>query len=100
LKKLETLKKTRDKKTNTYSYLQYKQRKITYQKRPKEASENQYKRKKKPTETQYKPKNENLVQYFDFKWTSRNYKCIEFQKLLHDQSLQQMPIVSRQKLSW
>ena len=36
----------------------------------------QYKPLKKSTETQYKPKNENLVQYFDFKWTSGNYKCV------------------------
>ena len=31
---------------------------------------------KKPTETQKKPKNENPVQYFDFKWTPGNHKCV------------------------
>ena len=42
------------------------------QKKPKNLQKTQ----KKPTETQNKPKNENSVQYFDSKWTSRNHKCV------------------------
>ena len=42
------------------------------QKKPKNLQETQ----NKPTETQNKPKNENSVQYFDFKWPSGNHKCV------------------------